>query len=48
MGDLDPDATSATFTLPTTCNGKPVIQANVCVHYTGVNGETAEACWFWQ
>jgi hypothetical protein len=40
--------TQATFTLPSTCNGKPVIQANVCVQYTGLNGETSSGCWFWR
>jgi hypothetical protein len=46
--DLDPSATQATFTLPTTCQGQAVLSASVCIFYTGVNGETSDACWFWQ
>jgi len=46
-GNLDPGATQATFTLPATCNGRPIVQANVCVNYNGFNGEESQACWFW-
>jgi hypothetical protein len=47
LSNLDPAATQATFTLPTTCNGQAVQQANVCVFYTGDQGQTSLACWFW-
>jgi hypothetical protein len=46
--NLDPAATQATFTLPTKCNGQPVLKATVCVFFEGVNGQTSDACWFWQ
>lgn len=47
MGSLDPAATQTTFTFPTKCNGVTPVQANVCVFYSGFNGETSDACWFW-
>ena len=45
--NLDPNATQATFTLPTTCNGQPVQSASFCVFYSAVDGRTSNACWFW-
>src|SRR4029453_34449 len=44
---LDPNATQATFTLPTTCNGQPVQSASFCVFYSAADGRTTTACWLW-
>jgi hypothetical protein len=47
-GVLAPTATSGTITLPTTCGGLPVLQANITVSTSGVNGERSMAIWFLQ
>ncbi|HTO14020.1 MAG TPA: CARDB domain-containing protein, partial [Candidatus Binatia bacterium] len=44
--DLSLDATQATYKFLTSCFGQAVKQANVCVFYTGTNGEVSDACWF--
>jgi hypothetical protein len=47
-GILGPTATSGTITLPTTCGGLPVAEANISVSTSGVNGERSMAIWFLQ
>jgi hypothetical protein len=43
---LDPAATQASFTLPPTCSGQPVLSATACVVYIGEDsGKRTEACW---
>ena len=46
---LDPAATQGSFTLPATCNGKPVLSATACVVYINEEGRArTEACWTWR
>jgi hypothetical protein len=42
---LGPGPTTSQVTFPSTCNGKPVVSARVCVGVDGVNGERTEA-WY--
>ncbi len=46
--NLAPNATSGSVTIPATCNGQPVVQVNINLVVTGVNGERSMAIVFYQ
>lgn len=46
--NLAANATSGSVTIPATCNGQPVVQVNINLVVTGINGERSMAIVFYQ
>ncbi len=46
--DIGPTSTSGTVTLPSTCQGEPIVDAWIIVEIEGTNGESTSAFYFFQ
>ena len=44
--DLPVTATSGTLSMPTECNGEPVVESNINLSFNGVNGERIQVIYF--